>query len=386
MMKLVRTLLVAVVLVGSGVARAGELWEEDPNAPAKEPAGLVHYENGQFNMDFHMRIQAWGGWVADDASLLNGDRMQETGFMLRRARFGVDGEYFQDIKYNLEMDLFDQERAGGPLYAAWVAYTPSPWFAAKLGVQAFPFLKGQMMSSGKLPHLDRSIGSNAMSPENTMGLTIKSEPWADHLKVTLGVFNGLRAAPTFFGGYEGVGVSLGNRFEELAYAGRIDFIPLDAIGCGMADVEMGETFRLAVGGAGFYNDGQTIMTYGYSAYLHMKWMGLHLFAEFAQDNAEPQEKPTTPNTAMASTERRVITGSLGYMLLYNALGVAVRAELLDDNLNADNQGDELQITGTMTAYMGGDDVKLQVEYTHREELHGVSLENDTVMGGVQLLF
>lgn len=396
MMKVVRSALMASILLVCGLAHAedgaggpvaGDEGKEVQAVTVEElHDGLVQFEKGDFNAALHMRIQGWGGWVADDASLENGDRMQETGFMLRRARFGVSGDFMTNVSYNLEMDLFDQERAGGPLYAAWMAYNPSHLIGAKLGVQPFPFLKGQIMSSGMLPHLDRSVGSNAMSPENTMGITLRTEPWEKHLALTAGVFNGLRAAPTFFGGYEGVGVSLGNRFEELSYAGRIDFQPLAPIGCGIGDVSQGQEFRLALGGAAFYNDGSTIMTYGYSAYLQMKFMGFHLFAEFAQDHAEPQDEPTTTATAVAETERRVITGSLGYVFLKDMLGLAVRAELLDDNLDQDTQGDEMQISGTLTWYLRGDYLKAQLEYTHREELHGISLENDTAMGGVQLLF
>jgi len=312
--------------------------------------------------------------------------MQESGFMMRRARFGLRGQYMEDVTYNLEMDLFDQERAGRPLYAAWMAWRPSHWFGTVLGVQSFPFLVGEMVSSGMLPHLDRAVGANAMSPENTMGLLFRTEPWDGHLSVSAGVFNGLRRASTFFGGYEGVGVSLGNRFEGLSYAARLDFQPLGPVGDAIADIEQGNNLRLAVGGAGMYNDGSSIRTMGYSAYLHAKLVGVHLFAELAQDRAEPQDKPTTTSTIAATLERRVVNLSLGYVFWREKLGLAVRGELLDDNLDQETQGDEWLLTGTFTWYVVGDFFKAQVEYTHREELHGLPVANDAAMGGVQLAF
>jgi len=389
MRNVVRSALIAVVLLVTGRAYAHEGGTADtadePTAQALRD-GLVTYEKGQFSTSLHLRIQGWGGWVADDADLTNGDRMQETGFMLRRARFGFDGQFMKGVTYDLEMDLFDQERAGGPLYAAWIAWRPSHWFGTVLGVQPFPFLMGEMVSSGELPHLDRAIGANAMSPENTMGLLLKTEPWEEHLTISAGLFNGLRRASSFFGGYEGVGVSMGNRFEELAYAARLDFQPLAPIGRGIADIGQGEEFRLALGGAGLYNDGSSILTMGYSAYLHAKLRGVHLFAEYAADKAEPRDKPTTTSTIAASLERRVFNVSLGYVFLKDVLGLAFRGELLDDNLDQETQGDEWQLTGTLTWYVVGDFFKAQIEYTHREELHGLPIENDAAMGGVQLLF
>ena len=167
---------------------------------------------------------------------------------------------------------------------------------------------------------------------------------------------------------------------------RIDFMPLGCVSKGIADPKHSKSFKIAVGGGGFYNDGSTITTMGYSAYLHAKMMGVHLFAEFAQDKAEPTDTPTTPSTMTAALERRVMNASLGYVFMKNLMGIAVRYELLDDNLDKETQGDEWQLAATLTWYMVGDYLKAQLEYTHREELHGLSLDNDSVLGGVQLLF
>ncbi len=390
MMKVVRLALLFVFLATSGIVHAeeGKATKKNPEGTRESllKKGIMKHEVGSFEANLHMRVQAWGGWVGEEGELTNGDRMQETGLMLRRARLGIDGQFLKGVNYKLEMDLYDQERTAGPLYEAWIQFRPTHFAEVTVGVQSFIFLKEEMMSSGFLPHLDRSIGSNAMSPENTMGLVFRSEPWKKHLSVSLGVFNGLRRAPTFFGGYEGVGNSLGNRYEELAYAARIDFMPLATMTKGMADPKQSKKIRLALGGAGFYNDGSTITTMGYSGYLHAKMMGIHLFAEFSQDEAEPTDSPTTTATMTSALERRVINASLGYVFLKNTLGLAVRYTMLDDNLDKETQGDEWQLGATLTWYMVGDYLKAQLEYTHREELHGLSLDNDSVLGGVQLLF
>lgn len=339
-----------------------------------------------FDIAFHSRIQVWGGWTGDDSLLTNGDRLQEYGFRLRRARFGVDGGLFDSVKYKLEMDLFDQEKTGGPLYAAWVDYTPSHWFGVRAGVDKFLFSKAAINSSAKLAHLDRALGTDAMSPGQTLGVSLHTEPWVDHLTIQVGAYNGLQRKAGFYQGYEGVGVSLGNRYERMSFAGRVDLVPLDPMGCGEADVKKTESFRVSLGGGGFYNDGKSITGFGYSGYLHMKAWGAHLFAEALFDHSEPTAKPTTENTIPAEIDRMAIQASLGYMILAKKLGVAFRTELIDDNSELDNEGDELVLAGTLTWYHLGNYLKTILEYQHREEQNGQSIDNDYVIAGVQFAF
>lgn len=382
-MKRTNVVLMAVCcLVGlTSAAGASEL-----ASPLKLSDGVSGFKLEDFTLKFHMRLQGWGGYVGEDALLSNGDLMQESGFRMRRARLGIDGQFFNGLNYNLELDLFDQERNGGPLYEAYVTYNPIPLFGARLGVQKYLFVKSQMMSSGFLPFLDRPMGSDAMSPNNSMGLVLFTQPWTDHLTITAGVFNGLHRTDNFHGGYDGVGVSLGNRFEGLSYAGRLDLEPLAKVGRGLADLAQSGEFRLGVGGSGFFNDGRSIQTLGYSGYLHLKYLGIHLFGEYIADEVEPQDKPTSSTTVNAKMNRWVANASLGYIVLKNTLGVAVRFEMLDSNVDIDDEGDEWAVTGTVTWYIVGDFLKAQVEYTHRQELNGLTYNNDSAMAGVQIMF
>ena len=67
-------------------------------------------------------------------------------------------------------------------------------------------------------------------------------------------------------------------------------------------------------------------------------------------------------------------------------GLAVRVEWLDGNTDFDDEHDGLIVTGTATVYAVRNLLKVQVEYTHREELHGPSVDNDAALAGVQLTF
>ncbi len=386
------TIILCVLFLGLALPASAE----DAGLPdldaAAEPSiktlddGIVSYEKGSFQAALHARIQGWGGWVGEDANLDKGDRMQEVGFRLRRARFGIDGHFLESVTFSLEMNLFDDERGGGPLYEAWIDWTPTPYLGATLGVSRYPFMMSDIMSSAFLPYLDRPLGTFAMSPPNAMGLTLHSEPWKDHLTINLGVFNGLRRDEHFWKGYEGVGVSLGNRYEELSYVGRLDLAPLGKLSQGLADPGHTEGVRFAMGASGFYNSGGTINSSGFSAYTHLKAHGVHFFAEFTQDHAEPQDKPTTPGTMSIDATRRVFNASLGYVFIKNMLGLAVRGEWIDGDIDMDNEEDQWIAGGTLTWYAVGDFFKVQVEYMHREELHGTSIDNDWAMLGALLHF
>jgi hypothetical protein len=374
---------------------------ESPLAALKD--GLAKVEKGPFSAALHARIQGWGGWVGDEANLENGDRMQEPGFRLRRARIGVDGSFFDDFKFELELDVFDQERAGGPLYSAWLDWTPIHYIGATLGVQKFPVLRSMMFSSAFLPQLDRALGTFAMSPENAMGLVLHSSPWKDHTNIMLGLFNGLRRTDNFYDGYEGVGSSLGNRFDGLSAVARFDVEPLAPIGRGMADPCKCPKVRLGFGAGGFLNgtgalsangtsflpflDGGTIATRGASGYLHLKTYGFHFFGEYAHEWVDARKQPTLPTEQNFDIERGALNTSLGYVILKERLGVAFRTELVDDNVGDSDLGAELLLGGTVTWYVAGDFLKAQLEYMHRMELgNEASLANDHVLGGMQLMF
>ena len=391
-MKRLTTVILCVLFLGLSMPAAAE----DTGLPdldaAAEPSiktledGIVAFEKGSFKAALHARIQGWGGWVGEGANLEKADRMQKPGFRLRRARFGLDGHFLESITFALEMNLFDDERGGGPLYEAWVDWTPTHYLGATLGVTKYPFMKSDIMSSAFLPHLDRPLGTFAMSPPNAMGLTLHSEPWKKHLTIELGVFNGLRRDEHFWKGYQGVGMSLGNRYEELSFAGRMDLAPLGELSKGLADPGQTEGVRFAMGVGGFYNTGGTINTSGVSAYTHLKAHGIHFFAEFTEDHAEPRDKPTTVGSMSIDATRRVFNASLGYVFIKNMLGLAARGEWIDGDIDVDNEEDQWIVGGTLTWYAVGDFFKIQVEYMHREELHGASIDNDWAMLGALLHF
>lgn len=354
--------------------------------PDYEP-GMLKIEKGDFSAYLGARIQVHGAAYAGDDSLIsNGDLAEQEGFRLRRSRIYFGGDMLDWASFLISIDVFDQEKSSGPLLDAYIDLTPIPYIGVTAGVTHFPFAMGRLVSSGRLPHLDRALAMEAMAPDRGLGLLLHSQPWEDKITIYAGIFNGLQRASDPFGGFESVNITQGNRFEGVSYIGRVDFAPLGSLGHGVADLVHIPQPRFSVGGAFYFNDSTHVESYGWSAYAHFKWMGFHLLAEYLGDTAEPTAEPPTGTVIYGDTTRMGVTGELGYMILPELLGLAVRVEWLDANADIDDERDEIVITSTLSVYLLRDMLKLQVEYTHREELHGASVENDAALAGLQLTF
>jgi hypothetical protein len=357
--------------------------------------GLAKFQYGPFEAVFHSRIQMWGGWAGfkgpEQNLLTEGDKLQDSGFRLRRVRFGIEGHIFQPLTYSVELDIFDEGKSGGPLYSAWIDYSPCHWFGATLGFQKFPFVRTEMNSSATLAHLDRAVGADAMSPEHSLGIALHTDPWKDHLRITLGLFNGQQRTASFFTGYQPVSVSQGNLLSDsLSYVARLDLEPLAKLGDGEPDLFKVPSFRLGLGGAFLYNNGPSSNTTGATGYIQMKAWGFHLLGEAIWDDTKPKSDSTLPpaDNFAGQTKRFVAHTTVGYVLMRNLLGLAARVEYINDNTAIHDSGDQMIYAGTLTYYAIGHYLKVQAEYGFRQWLGGPgSAENHQYMlGSVQMYF
>ena len=377
--------IVVVMVLGWSVAMAQDKFDTEA-VLEKLDKGALRVGNDDFEALLHGRIQTWFGYVQDDANLQNGDPMQRSGFRLRRARLGLEGGYKQFVRFSLELDAFDKEKTGGPLYEAYLTIKPMKFFGGTIGFQKYPFSYSAMRSSARLATMDRAMGVYAMSPWSTVGLVLFAEPWVEHIRISAGVFNGLQRAQSFHEGYKEQGSSLGQRFERASFVGRLDIMPFGDIGKDTADLAHSKSPKLAFGGACFYNDGDTFDVLAASGYAHLKFYGAHFVGEVLWDWSKLQSRPSDPQAIAGPTEYKRLTAYAEAGYTYWNLGLAVRGEYLNDNTDKRTQGDEYAITGTLTYYAIGNYLKAQIEYTHRGEIGGQKLKNDNLLGGVQIAF
>jgi len=317
--------------------------------------------------------------LGEDARITSGDPADAPGVRLRRARLGVSGWAWGMVDWELSM----QARTGGmDLLDAWVGYRGLTGISFVVGARKVQFSRYAIMSVSDQVMVDRPLGAQAMAPLRQVGLTIEGDIGNGILNWSLGVYNGFARNQSFNEGFRETAALEGNRFTRLAYVAHASLAPLGPLGDGLADFKRGGP-RLGLGGSFYYDDGKTVGTLGLAANLVYKHSGLHFVAEYLYDSAEPTTNPTTDATVPAAVSRHALIAELGYLLIADELGVTARFELLDDNMDLDNSGDQIVVAGGLQYYFRRQHLKAQLEYTHRNELEGPSLDNDSLVLQVQ---
>lgn len=314
-------------------------------------------------------------WQGDDALLVSGDPADAPGVRIRRARFGVDGWAWGDVSFELSLEATS---GGMDLLDAYVAYRGLTGLSFVVGARKVPFSRFALVGAGDGALVDRPLGVRAMAPFRQVGVTVEGDVGNGIVRWALGVYNGMSRSQSFNEGYRETTALEGNRFSRLAYVGRAELAPLGPVGDGLPDFARGG-FRLGLGGGVYYDDGKTVSTLGWEADLIMKVCGFHFLAEVISDSAEPSDKPTTDPVVPTSVARMSLAVEAGYLLVGETLGLTARFELLDDDTDVDNNGDQIAITAGVQAYLHRHHLKAQLEFTHREELDGLALDNDSLV-------
>lgn len=351
------------------------------HADDNDAADLVVLDGGfaQITLIGLLQVEALP-WLGEDALIVNGDPADAQGFSLRRARFGVNGYAWGDVEFELS---FEAESDGVDLLDAWVAWRPIIGLGFVVGAKKVPFSRSALMGAGEAALSDRALGVRALAPFRQVGLTVEGDVGNGIARYWLGAYNGFQRRASFGLGYEESTALDGNRFTRLAYAARVELAPLGPVGDGMPDFTRGG-LRVGVGGSFFYDDGKSVETLGWEVDAIMKVAGFHLAIEWLNDSAEPADQPTVEAPLFGAIDRMALSAEAGYLIIGDRLGVAARFELLDDNTEQDNSGDQIVIAAGLQYYLHRQHLKAMLEFTHREELEGPSLDNDALLLQVQL--
>jgi len=318
-------------------------------------------------------------WQGDDALIVSGDPADAAGARLRRARVGVKGWAWGTTEFELSLQAVS---GGVELLDGWVAYRGFTGISFVVGARKVPYSRFAMNGAGDGALADRPLGVRAMAPFRQVGLTIEGDVGNGILRWALGAYNGFTRSQSFNEGYRETAALTGNRFTRLAYVARAELAPLGPVGDGLPDFAR-KGLRIGVGGGFYFDDGKTVETLGYEIDLILKTCGFHFIAEFLSDTAEPSNQPASDPAIPGSVSRMALAAEAGYLLVGETLGITARFELLDDNTDLDNNGDQIAVTGGLQYYLQRQHLKAQLEFTHREELEGVSLANDSLMLQVQ---
>lgn len=375
-MPLLATLVVAAV--GSFVTSPAQ------SAPS-DAADLVLIDAGATQIKLKGLIQTQIAWPVDmddenEHRLANGDPAEQTGMRLRRARFGIAGWAYGAIDYSLTVEGTGDGAA--ELLDAWIGYRRYPLANIIFGVRKMPFSRYALLSSKRNSLAERPLAVTAMAPFRQVGLSLEGNIAGGLLHYSAGVYNGFERGVGFYEGYEQPKAFDGNRYEQLAYGGRASMQPFGPIGSDLADLS-GGGLRLSLGTSTFLLDGSTNTISAWGVDVAMKAHGFHMVAEYLADTAEPAQEPETHAGVPVELNRMCLVGEMGYMILPDQLGFTARGEWIDDNVEIENAGDALVIGGGLQYYWHRQHLKAQLDYTHRMELHGIALQNDTLLFQLQ---
>ncbi len=353
------------------------------------PAGLRGPLSGilglRGRLEPHVLMQTQAALMTgEDNQQTRGDRAENPGFTLRRARFGFSGGWWPaKAQFGLYVDAVGNPQSqAGPLSEAW--FSIEPWRTGTLvvGAHRTPFSKTAMLSSGGLGLAERAVATVAMAPFRQVGATLSGEYDLAGLQWHLGAYNSFERGINFHEGFREFSGITGNRFGGLAAVARVAAAPLGRVGSQTLDTQGGD-LRLEVGASAYYSDAATVKMQGYEGDLHLKWNGVHLLAEVLQDQADPKNKPTLPATLSGSITRRAAIAELGYARKWYNL--AVRFEQIDPNTDRDDDQDEQVYSAALGVQAPHQKVRAQLQFDHRHEVRGATVDNDTLFLQFQLM-
>ena len=313
-----------------------------------------------------IQVQA-GFYVGDEAQMRQHDSMDTEGFRIRRARLGFGGNFLRHWKYYLAADFKEVYDGGGnEILDAKIVWTRFSAARVSVGLDKVPFSRFAMNSSSRLTLVERPLTTQKMAPDRRVGVTV------------LGDMAGLEYAAGFYNG--STGVTQGNMMGGMAAAASLQYHVF-----GKPQEFVPGPLRLAVGGGFMYNSDAGMDKLRAAGHLDLRMFRVQLLGEFLYEQGSPQEEPLGDSTAGDYT-RLGAAGELSVFIWRKYLQVALRYEYVQDNVDVKTYGTEQLFTGGVNLFLFEHRLKLQLNYTHRSETEGQTLDNDIAIAQLQAMF
>ncbi|WP_437689375.1 porin [Sorangium sp. So ce176] len=322
-------------------------------------------------------------YAGEDAFLQAGDVAEGQGFRMRRARVGFAGTLAGFVPFAISGELAGGADASARLSEAWIGYAHFPFAHLYFGAHDVPFSRSAMTGAGEGALIERPLAVRAMAPFRQVGLHVEGHFHDRAFSYFAGMFNGFQRSDQFFAGYVENAASLGNRFDNVAYVARLATEPLGPMPRSIQDLAVSRP-RLGAGASYFFSDGGTRDIHGVGADVLLHAAGAHALVELLWNQSDPERAPTQPTGQLAPVTSLGLVGEVGYFVRRIKLGVSARFEWLDPNLDLSDETDGWALTAGASYHFIDNVLKAQADFTHRQEAHGVALENDAVALQLQL--
>lgn len=297
---------------------------------------------------------------------------------IRRARLSFEGYAgSRDTRYEIELgltpdDLGFEDDDSAPVYDAYVNFGQVRDLELRIGRARVPFGREQLVSSGDLQFVERSLASDEFAPDRDTGFAIHSED-----------FRGLGRFGYTLGLYSGKGRRLWRPSgAALLYVARFEVHPLATPKpSGEPDLERVEVPRLTIGAAYLYYDraindrggegepppdGATTDLHGGTIDLIGHWRGVSIlaagFLRWGERNAPPRQpmlELEPPRNAWGWS------AEIGYIFPGEMFGIAARNSGFRPWFEPSSVEPENEAGLALSAYVVDHAFKVQADYSRR---------------------
>jgi len=336
-------------------------------------------QDGKFQLSLGGRGQFYYQYL--DRDDVNGPANEVSLWRIRRFKVYMGGyAYTKDLTYRVQVDL---AKSGTPqmLDDAWINYRFADEAQLQAGQFKIPFSRGELTSDGALQFVDRANAVDVFKPSYDIGTMVAGKTAGGKLAYNAGIFNGTGQSGT-------------RTTNSGAWAVRVVFSPFGEMRYSEPDLENTPSPLLSVGAGYFANtlkrNGNTgfldtttstppyagtagwlgkaangtaifdntervdVGTYGFDA--AFKWRGFSAQGEYFGGKAEGQTQGRTVDSLG-------YYGQAGYFLLPKKLEVGARYSSVDPNRDKP-QDLQIEVTGAVSYYFQGHNLKLQGDYTN----------------------
>ena len=340
-----------------------------------------------------------------DKDDVNGPAQNTSVWKIRRFKVYMGGYAFsKDLTYRVQVDLAKSGTAQ-MLDDAWINYRFVDEAQLQAGQFKMPFSRGELTSDGALQFVDRANAVDAFKPSYDIGAMVQGKTAGGKLAYSAGLFNGTGQSGT-------------RTTNSGAWAARLVFNPFGEMRYSEADLENTPSPLLSLGADYFANtlkrNGNTtfldtttstppyagtagwlgkaatgtaifdntekvdVGTYGFDA--AFKWRGFSAQGEYFGGKAEGQTQGRTVHS-------RGYYGQAGYFLLPKKLELAARYSCVDPNRDI-SQDLQVEVTGAVSYYFQGHNLKLQGDYTniHKQIAGKQATDDQQLRAQAQLAF
>jgi phosphate-selective porin OprO/OprP len=370
------------VLKEKGVITEADLREVTAASPSAYQLGkgfTYTSPDGRFQLSLGGRGQFQYQYTDKDD--VNGPAQDTSAWRIRRFKVYMGGYAFsRDLTYRVQVDLAKSGTAQ-MLDDAWINYRFIEAAQLQAGQFKVPFARQELTSDGALQFVDRANAVDAFKPSYDVGAMAQGSVAGGKLAYNAGLFNGT--------GQSGMRMT-----NSGAWAARIVFSPFGEMRYSESDLDNTPNPLLSLGANYFANtlkrngnstflDTTTstppyagtsgwlgkvaantaifdntervdVGTYGIDA--AFKWRGLSVQGEYFGGKADGKTNGRTVHS-------RGYYAQAGYFLLPKRLEMAARYSSVDPN--RDRSRDlQVEVTGGISYYFQGHNLKLQGDYTN----------------------